>query len=1082
MKNLLRYKNSVASLTLIQMSIRIALVIIVLTAVSYRHMFSNIKEQAVEQLEKYVLERGKRESIIFSIAKSNHLILKADLLNTLDSLDDTEIKARFDALFIRYPDGVIRNRAEGFDGTRQSGVYIDYRVEPDADIRRRVLTFYDLCNQYGKAWHEQFQDTYITTPENIIVIYWPEEPRWSHEAGTDLYMPEEEYVWVADEKHNPKRETVWTGVFVDKISGELMVSIETPVYVRDRHIATIGHDITLGELVRRTITENLKGAYNMLLRSDGRLIAHPDRMDGIQDRKLFLNIDESDDLHLKHILKAVRKKDPDDVVIKNSHEDEYLAITKIEGPDWYFLTVFPKAIIDQRAFNAVRYVLIFGLISLVAEVCIVFFVLRKNVATPLVNLVTAVNSLAMGNHRVLLDEGRPDEIGRLARSFSGMDKAIREKISLLNREVAERKHAEGELRFSEERFKAILNNTTAVIYLKDLDGRYLLVNRVYEDIFHISRKDIQGKTDSDIFPGQIAVSLQANDQQVLDKNVPISFDEEVPLDDGVHTYISTKFPLVDNDGKTYAVCGISTDITPRKKAEQELKKHRDQLEELVLERTRKLEHQTVELSNAKEAAETANNAKSEFLANMSHEIRTPLNAILGFTELLRDTVTESIQAGYLESIRSSGKSLLGLINDILDLSKVEAGKLKLEYTAVSPKNLFNEMAVIFGGKINEKGLTLVIEIEEDLPKVLLLDEIRLRQILINLIGNAVKFTNTGQIKLTARYCFSDNIQKSTLDFSFSVEDTGIGIPRDQMDVIFEAFSQSKGQDLSKFGGTGLGLAITRRLIEMMDGKIEVTSHEGRGSCFNIILREVEIASTDPDSKNESPGFDVRSVCFKPAVVLIIDDIEYNRRLIKGFIAPYDLRLLEGENGQEALAVMKDHRPHLILLDMKMPVMDGYRFSKKIRADDRFKDIPIIGITASAMKEEKDKVVRRCDAYMSKPVRRQDLIQEMMRFLPHELTPQEPVPLTCVEEINQSLIEIKDNARLLQAAKTLQPECIELQRLMAVDRIADMAEQIRLLGEQNGFQPLAELGSQLHIAAKRFDIKGIEAGFSQFLSL
>ncbi len=1078
----IKIKNSIARQTLTKMSVRIALVIIILTAVSYYHMYSNIKEQTLEQLEKYVLERGKRESIIFSIATSNHIILKKEVLRALNLLDDTQIKTEFEALFSRHSDGVVRNRVDIFDGSRESGVYIDHRITIDADIRRQVLVFYKLVNNFGRAWHTQFQDTYISTPDNIIVIYWPEEPMWSHDADVDLYMPDEEYVWVADEKHNPQRKTVWTGVFLDKVSRAFMVSVETPIYIEDRHIATVGHDILLDELVDRTINKKLKGAYNILLRSDGRLIVHPKKMDKIRDEKASFNIEESDDQHLKNILHVIRNKSPDEVIIENSRDNEYLAITRIEGPDWLFLTVFPNAIIDKRAFDSARFILIIGLISLLAEVAIVYFILQKQVANPLLDLVGAVDSLATGNQQVVLDKDRTDEIGRLARSFTRMDNAIRDKIAELNTEITERKHAEEERRISEERFEAILDNTTSVVYLKDLKGRYILTNRMWEKIFQMSGKEIAGKTDSDIFPMEIADRLQANDQQVLKHGGPIEFDEEVPHDDGVHTYISIKFLLVDNQGKPYAICGISTDITLRRHAEEELKAHRDQLEELVQKRTLRLERQTLELSTAKEAAEAANTAKSEFLANMSHEIRTPLNAILGFTEILNDRITNLQLSDYLESIRSSGKSLLSLINDILDLSKVEAGRLNLEYTAVSPKDLFHEMEAVFGTRISDKGLKLVIDIAEDLPNALLLDEARLRQILINLIGNAVKFTEQGYVKLTAKHHLSDHAHCSTLDFIFSVEDSGIGIQTDQLDLIFEAFSQSKGQDPSKFGGTGLGLAITKRLIEMMDGKMEVTSEMGKGSTFNIILKEVEIASTEPISLNDTTAFRTKTAQFEKASILIVDDIESNRKLLKGYLQDHNFTLFEAENGLEAIKSANNTPVDLILLDMKMPVMDGYTASRMLKKDVILQKIPIIGITASAMKEEKKKVAQLCESCLNKPLSGKDLIKEIMKYLPHTLAqPETEIPIADISNF-QSLKEILSQPLLLQAVRDKQAQCKDLLDRMQIDQIICFSEEVKLLGEQYTFQPLVDLGDYIFATANRFDIKGIETAMSQFNTL
>ena len=390
------------------------------------------------------------------------------------------------------------------------------------------------------------------------------------------------------------------------------------------------------------------------------------------------------------------------------------------------------------------------------------------------------------------------------------------------------------------------------------------------------------------------------------------------------------------------------------------------------------------LAQAKENAEAANRAKSEFLANMSHEIRTPMNAIIGFTELLDEEIKEPKLQSFVKTIQSAGNDLLSIINDILDLSKIEAGKFRIEKTPCNPHQLFSELGGIFMMKIYKKNIDFILDIDPVIPQSLQLDATRLRQVLFNLIGNAVKFTEQGSIRVKA---YTDNTDKihSKLDLLIDVEDSGIGISEDQQQLIFQDFEQSSGQDIRKYGGTGLGLSISKRLVGMMGGQITLESQLGKGSTFTIKLTDVDIASLATEVDYEKSALST-SVGFLPCKVMVVDDIADNRDLMLALLVDTQIQLVEAKNGLEALSLVKQHLARqqpldLILMDIRMPVMDGYQAAEEIKS---FSSVPIVALTASVMMDEFERVKSSYfNGYLKKPVHKVDLLDKLSEFLPCE---------------------------------------------------------------------------------------------------
>ncbi len=511
------------------------------------------------------------------------------------------------------------------------------------------------------------------------------------------------------------------------------------------------------------------------------------------------------------------------------------------------------------------------------------------------------------------------------------------------------------------------------------------------------------------------------------------------------------------------------------------------LEAEVRERTLALTGKTealalsnIHLKNAKEEADAANRAKSEFLANMSHEIRTPMNAILGFSEMLLQDAGEPKIKSRLYAIHSSGKALLSLINDILDLSKIEAGKLEIKQEITEIRALLEEIRGTFFQKTQEKGLELSIYAPEELPHLLLLDAVRIRQIFINLVGNAVRFTSEGYIRISAYP--AEPPAENQMNLVLEVEDTGMGIPEDDQFLIFESFRQRKGQNAVEYGGTGLGLSITRELTALMNGEISVKSRLGKGSTFRIILRQVEICaplSEERAAADDRSERDSGCILFEAANIMIADDSAMNRELLKGYLGDTDFSLSEAESGEDALRLLgTGYRPDMILMDIRMPGKDGYEVTEIIRSRDEWKDIPVIAVTASAMKEDEKRIRRTFNGYIQKPLQCSALTAELMRFLPHRIYYNAEDTET---EDNWISPEKSDNfpklIRLLE--KKYMSRWEEIRDMFFIDQILEFALEMKEIAQKYRCDLLENYAETLLSDAESVDVEAIEKSIAAF---
>ena len=872
------------------------------------------------------------------------------------------------------------------------------------------------------------------------------------------------------------------------------------------------------------------------------------------------------------------------------------------------------------------------LTTLFISIVILFFgillslLFSNMISKPLLNLRNAAGKIAMGNYDINIEVNSGDEIGVLGKSFNEMAKKLKLFINQLQNEIKEREQAENNLRKNQQLIHSIIDNSTTIICVKDIEGHYMLVNRQYETIFHIDREKIIGKTVHDIFSKEEADVFRKNDETVLETGVPLESEEIATLSDGPHTYLSTNFPLLDAVGKPYATASISTDITERKRrqliqsalykiseaanstqnpselyplihnvirdlfpannfyiaimdsTEQMLsfpyfideyddppvgprklgkgltefvistgesqlvpperfnnlleqgkvdsigassidwlgvplkmygrtfgalvvqtytaenryreeeknileyvsnqiamaiqrvksietlkeseskfravtqsasdaivsinekgkiffwnksaetmfgfsneeiigkslqliipdrfwQSHEDGLKRFRETREPKVIGKIVELigrkkdgtefpielsiSNwdmkgkicysgiirditerkqieramyqAKLEAEKAASAKAEFLANMSHEIRTPMNGVIGMTGLLLDTKLNAEQHEYAETIRASGDALLTIINDILDFSKMESGKLVLETQSFYLRDCIEDAFDFLSSKAAEKDLEIAYLFETNVPEVISSDITRLRQILINLVGNALKFTNKGEITVTVN---AEETGDDKYRIHFAVKDTGIGIPEDKIETLFKSFSQADSSTTRKFGGTGLGLAISKHLSEIMGGRIWVESEAGKGSVFHFtILAELGKAPEREYMVDPSP-------VLRGQKVLVVDDNEASRKLISIQVSSWGMNPVAVSSGFDALELISEGESFdLAILDMQMPNMDGAMLASEIRKYHKCEDLPLIMLTSiDKRKEDVKHIENYFSAYLVKPIK------------------------------------------------------------------------------------------------------------------
>ncbi|TDR47632.1 signal transduction histidine kinase [Tahibacter aquaticus] len=465
-----------------------------------------------------------------------------------------------------------------------------------------------------------------------------------------------------------------------------------------------------------------------------------------------------------------------------------------------------------------------------------------------------------------------------------------------------------------------------------------------------------------------------------------------------------------------------------------------------------------------ERSDKASREKSAFLANMSHEIRTPMNAIFGFSQLLSERVTDPQDKRYVDAIVTSGRSLLALINDVLDLSRIEAGKLDVRPAPMSVRELIDSAQLVFSQLAADKGLQLDTRVDASLPDVLELDQARLRQMLFNLVGNAIKYTAKGHVHIRASATADADELHATV--VIEVEDSGVGIAAEAHERIFEPFTQAVGESAQE--GTGLGLSITRSLVHLMGGAVTLESAPGRGSRFQIRLPHVALAVFADDI--QPPAIEIAALA--PLTILVADDVSLNRQLIEAMFRGSAHRLLLAEDGVQAVALTRAHKPAVVLMDIRMPQLDGLGALAQIRADAAIAATPVIAVTASSLSGDDAQLRERFDGYLRKPITRERLLAELLRVLPPP-----PAPVEAGDDTPSRPQALPEVLRQLQHIE--KERWPGLSASLAVRESARLAEQLLQLAQQLGAPSLQRYALRLQQAAALFDPAALESTLRDF---